>query len=179
MGVNLSCLKFKRKKKYRSRNSTLNAAPREAETIPSSAIIEELVNSGIITKKKGGLKFSIHAKSESNSEEKVVRKPRHLPAIRQDITEGNQKEQYNREEKDMMVDIRRIGALAEKVPENDNKYIPISVIVAKKREEKRKQVLARREARLKSKITKIEEKLKRDDERLRNNTPEERKKSEV
>ncbi|XP_063431739.1 uncharacterized protein LOC134714399 [Mytilus trossulus] len=143
--------------KTRASNTSVSDQQSQQKARSSADIINELKTIGIISKKAGGVKFSV----EIPDEKPRKKKPRRLPAIscpeRQKIQKDTtliQGSQYDREEKDLMTEIRRIGAIAEKV------------IIARKSEEKRQNVIARREEIIKRKIKKTEDKLKRDAERL-------------
>ncbi|CAC5419634.1 unnamed protein product [Mytilus coruscus] len=142
MGGKLSCLNCIRKQKNRSTLRNNNHDESAAD------ILLDLQNVGIITNRGGGIKFNIT--NDKPSERMKDRRPRRLPAISRPPTNKSDKtDPYDNEEKDLMVEIRRIGALAEKG------------FMAKRSEERRQKVLARRDSILKNKIKKTEEKIKR------------------
>ncbi|XP_076089783.1 uncharacterized protein LOC143061018 [Mytilus galloprovincialis] len=163
MLTKLNCCKNCRKsnKVHPTRRSTdfVLGEPSRQEDRTSIDIIKDLTETGFITQKSGGVKFSVDLFHTSNE----TKKPRRLPALvcperhklkKEDTTlkQGNNI-QYDREEKDLMTEIRRNGALAEKGN------------TARKSEERRKEVIARRDAIIKRKIRKTEEKLRKDAER--------------
>ncbi|VDI27290.1 Hypothetical predicted protein [Mytilus galloprovincialis] len=163
MLTKLNCCKNCRKsnKVHPTRRSTnfVLGEPSRQEDRTSIDIIKDLTDTGFITRKTGGVKFSVDL-FNTGHESKT---PRRLPALvcpekqklkKTDTTlkQGNNI-QYDREEKDLMTEIRRNGALAEKGN------------TARKSEERRKEVIARRDAIIKRKIRKTEEKLRKDAER--------------
>ncbi|XP_071171702.1 uncharacterized protein [Mytilus edulis] len=123
------------------------------ETRPSPVILQELQSVGIIAERPGGIGFVVETESDTNV------KPRRLPAIvmsndlQRSFTEKSKsstsKDIYDNEDKGLMVEIRRMDALADKGK------------MAKESEKRRQAATARRDERLKEKIRKTENKLRR------------------
>ncbi|XP_063435852.1 uncharacterized protein LOC134716774 [Mytilus trossulus] len=125
------------------------------ETRPSTDILQELQSVGIISERSGGMRFIVETLTESE-----MTKPRRLPAIcisndssSRRLTDKSRastsKDIYDNEDKGLMVEIRRMDALADKGE------------MAKKSERRRQAAKERRDNRLKQKIRKTENKLRR------------------
>ncbi|VDI31703.1 Hypothetical predicted protein [Mytilus galloprovincialis] len=127
------------------------------ETRPSTEILQELQRVGIISERSGGVRFIVETLTESE-----MINPRRLPAIsisndlpRRRLTDKSRastsKDIYDNEDKGLMVEIRRMDALADKGK------------MAKESERRRQEAKVRRDKRLKEKIIKTENKLRRGD----------------
>ncbi|XP_071167991.1 uncharacterized protein [Mytilus edulis] len=124
------------------------------ETRPSPEILQELQRVGIISERSGGVRFIVETLTESE-----MIKPRRLPAISMSndstrrLTDNSRantsKDIYDNEDKGLMVEIRRMDALADKGK------------MAKESERRRQAAKERRDDRLKQKIRKTENKLRR------------------
>ncbi|XP_076100955.1 uncharacterized protein LOC143070605 [Mytilus galloprovincialis] len=124
------------------------------ETRPSPEILQELQRVGIISERSGGVRFIVETLTESE-----MIKPRRLPAISMSndstrrLTDNSRantsKDIYDNEDKGLMVEIRRMDALADKGK------------MAKESERRRQAAKERRDNRLKQKIRKTENKLRR------------------
>ncbi|CAG2190050.1 unnamed protein product [Mytilus edulis] len=124
------------------------------ETRPSPEILQELQRVGIISERSGGVRFIV----ETLTENEMI-KPRRLPSISMSndstrrLTDKSRastsKDIYDNEDKGLMVEIRRMDALADKGK------------MAKESERRRQAAKERRDNRLKQKIRKTENKLRR------------------
>ncbi|CAC5384694.1 unnamed protein product [Mytilus coruscus] len=163
----LDCSGCFRKNKIGVVTNSQHSITHRFETRPSSVIIHELQRIGIVSERSGGVRFFVETLTESN---KPNVKPRRLPAIpgstgltrgrlagKSRATTSKENDTYDKEEKGIMVEIRRIGALADKGK------------MAKESAKRRQEVIARKEARLKEKIQKIENKLKRENQAAQKN----------
>ncbi|CAC5377487.1 unnamed protein product [Mytilus coruscus] len=165
----LDCSGCFRKNKIGVVTNSQHSITHRFETRPSSVIIQELQRIGIVSERSGGVKFFVETSTESD---KTNEKPRRLPALpgSSGLTRGRRTEKsrattskendihiYDKEEKGLMVEIRRIGALADKGK------------MAKESAKRRQEVIARKETRLKEKIQKIENKLKRENQTAQKN----------
>ncbi|XP_063434023.1 uncharacterized protein LOC134715636 [Mytilus trossulus] len=126
------------------------------ETRQSTDILQELLSVGIISERFGGMRFIVETLTESE-----MTKPRRLPAISisndsssRRLTDKSRastsKDIYDNEDKGLMVEIRRMDALADKGK------------MAKESERRRQAAKERRDNRLKQKIRKTESKLRRE-----------------
>ncbi|CAC5425751.1 unnamed protein product [Mytilus coruscus] len=110
----------------------------------------------------------------------VIAKPRRLPALpgstgltrgrltgKSRATTSKENDIYTKEDKGFMVEIRRIGALADKGK------------MAKESAKRRQEVIARKEARLKEKRKTIENKLKRENQAAEKNIPKSKKEKRI
>ncbi|CAG2249258.1 unnamed protein product [Mytilus edulis] len=130
----------------------------ETESRPSPEILQELQRVGIISERSGGLRFIVETLTENE-----LTKPRRLPAIsvsnvspRKRLADKSRASTtkeiesiYDNADKGLMVEIRRMDALADKGK------------MAKESERRRQAAKERRDNRLKPKIRKTENKLKR------------------
>ncbi|XP_063425522.1 uncharacterized protein LOC134709285 [Mytilus trossulus] len=150
----LNCCKRIRKNKIGVVSSSLEIIIRN-ETRPSTEILQELQSVGIIPERSGGMRFVVETLTESE-----MTKPRRLPSIsisndssRRRLTDKSRastsKDIYDNEDKGLMVEIRRMDALADKGK------------MAKESERRRHEAKAKRDKRLKEKIRKTEQKLRR------------------
>ncbi|XP_063443209.1 uncharacterized protein LOC134723557 [Mytilus trossulus] len=149
----LNCCTRIRKNKVGVVSSSLEIINR-IETRPSTEILQELQSVGIISERSGGMRFIVETLTESE-----MTKPRRLPSISisNDLPRrfsdksraSTSKDIYDNEDKELMVEIRRMDALADKGK------------MAKESERRRQAAKERRDNRLKQKIRKTEKKLKR------------------
>ncbi|XP_071167990.1 uncharacterized protein [Mytilus edulis] len=149
----LNCCGGIRKNKIGVVSSSLEIINR-IETRPSPEILQELQRVGIISERSGGVRFIV----ETLTENEMI-KPRRLPSISMSndstrrLTDKSRastsKDIYDNEDKGLMVEIRRMDALADKGK------------MAKESERRRQKAKARRDKRLKEKIIKTEKKLRR------------------
>ncbi|VDI02919.1 Hypothetical predicted protein [Mytilus galloprovincialis] len=130
----------------------------ETESRPSPEILQELQRVGIISERSGGVRFIV----ETLTENEMIN-PRRLPAISvsnvsprrrlADKSKASTSKEidiiYDNADKGLMVEIRRMDALADKGK------------MAKESERRRQAAKERRDNRLKQKIRKTENKLKR------------------
>ncbi|XP_063431244.1 uncharacterized protein LOC134713891 [Mytilus trossulus] len=150
----LNCCKGIRNNKISVVSSSLEIINRN-ETRPSTEILQELQSVGIISERSGGMRFVVETLTESE-----MTKPRRLPSIsisndpsRGRLTDKSKastsKDIYDNEDKELMVEIRRMDALADKGK------------MAKESARRRQEAKARRDKRLKEKNRKTEQKLRR------------------
>ncbi|XP_063435709.1 uncharacterized protein LOC134716629 [Mytilus trossulus] len=150
----LNCCKGIRNNKIGVVSSSLEITNNN-ETRPSAEILQELQSVGIISERSGGMRFVVETLTESE-----MTKPRRLPSIsisnessRGRLTDKSRastsKDIYDNEDKELMVEIRRMDVLADKGK------------MAKASERRRQEAKARRDKRLKEKIRKTEQKLRR------------------
>ncbi|CAC5356715.1 unnamed protein product [Mytilus coruscus] len=162
----LDCSGCIRKNKIGVETNAHHSTIHRFETRPSSVIINELRGIGIVSERSGGVRFYV----ETIESDKTNKKPRRLPAIpgSTSLTRGRlagkprastskENDIYDKDEKGLMVEIRRIGALADKGK------------MAKESAKRRQEVIARKEAMIKEKIKKIENKLKKEHQRAQKN----------
>ncbi|CAC5377485.1 unnamed protein product [Mytilus coruscus] len=163
----LDCSGCFRKNKIGVVTNSQHSITQRFETRPSSVIIHELQRIGIVSERSGGVRFFVETLTDSD---KTNEKPRRLPAIpgstgstrgrltgKSRGTTSKENDIYDKEDKGLMVEIRRIGMLADKGK------------MAKESAKRRQEVIARKENRLKEKIRKTENKLKRENQAAEKN----------